>query len=295
MAIFMRYAVIDIGSNSIRFMIQGKHDKLVITTRLAEGLARTRRLCESNMNASISVIKALVNNARHMGLKPVAYATSAVRDAENKDEFIKRINDNCNLIVDVLGGDREANYAFNAAAKHGEGLIDIGGGSFQIVAGQMRKSFPLGCVRGKDIAMELGVESCDERWNEQRALLTENVKSFLKGFECMTNEWIGVGGTITCLAAYSHGLECYDDERVDKTRLTRNKIEALIEEISLLGAERQTEPMLAKRHDVILYGAAILTGIMDAVGIESITVRTVDGMEGYLAYIVKKMEEDHNV
>lgn len=295
MAIFMRYAVIDIGSNSIRFMIQGKHDKLVITTRLAEGLARTRRLCESNMNASISVIKALVNNARHMGLKPVAYATSAVRDAENKDEFIKRINDNCNLIVDVLGGDREANYAFNAAAKHGEGLIDVGGGSFQIVAGQLCKSFPLGCVRGKDIAMELGVESCDERWNEQRALLTENVKSFLKGFECMTNEWIGVGGTITCLAAYSHGLECYDDVRVDKTKLTRNKIEALIEEISLLGAERQTEPMLAKRHDVILYGAAILTGIMDAVGIESITVRTVDGMEGYLDYIVKKMEGDHNV
>lgn len=291
----MRYAVIDIGSNSIRFMIQGKHDKLVITTRLAEGLARTRRLCESNMNASISVIKALVNNARHMGLKPVAYATSAVRDAENKDEFIKRINDNCNLIVDVLGGDREANYAFNAAAKHGEGLIDVGGGSFQIVAGQLCKSFPLGCVRGKDIAMELGVESCDERWNEQRALLTENVKSFLKGFECMTNEWIGVGGTITCLAAYSHGLECYDDVRVDKTKLTRNKIEALIEEISLLGAERQTEPMLAKRHDVILYGAAILTGIMDAVGIESITVRTVDGMEGYLDYIVKKMEGDHNV
>lgn len=291
----MQYAVIDIGSNSIRFMIQGKRDKLVITTRLAEGLARTGRLCESNMNKSISVIKALVNNARHMGLTPVAYATSAVRDAENKEEFINRIKDNCNLIVDVLSGEREANYAFNAVAKHGEGLIDIGGGSFQIVTGQMRKSFPLGCVRGKDIAMELGVASCDERWNEQRALLTENVKSFLKGFECKANEWFGVGGTITCLAAYSHGLEIYDDAMVDRTKLSRKQIEKLIEEILLLGAKRQTKPMLVKRHDVILYGAAILTAIMDAIGIESITVRTVDGMEGYLDYIAEETVEDENV
>lgn len=291
----MKYAVIDIGSNSIRFMIQGRRDKLVITTRLAEGLARTGRLCESNMNKSNSVISALVNNARHMGLKPVAYATSAVRDAENKEDFIDRIKEDCNLVVDVLSGEREASYAFNAAAKHGEGLIDIGGGSFQIVTGQMRKSFPLGCVRGKDIAVELGVESCDERWNEQRALLTENVKGFLKGFEYKANDWLGVGGTITCLAAYSHGLESYDDDLVDRTKLTRNRIEMLIEEISLLGAKRQAEPMLAKRHDVILYGAAILIGIMDAIGIESITVRTVDGMEGYLDYIVKEMAEGQNV
>lgn len=291
----MKYAVIDIGSNSIRFMIQGRRDKLVITTRLAEGLARTGRLYESNMNASVSVITALVNNARHMGLKPVAYATSAVRDAENKEDFIDRIKEDCNLVVDVLSGEREASYAFNAAAKHGEGLIDIGGGSFQIVTGQMRKSFPLGCVRGKDIAVELGVESCDERWNEQRALLTENVKGFLKGFEYKANDWLGVGGTITCLAAYSHGLESYDDTLVDRTKLTRNRIEMLIEEISLLGAKRQAEPMLAKRHDVILYGAAILIGIMDAIGIESITVRTVDGMEGYLDYIVKEMAEGQNV
>lgn len=291
----MQYAVIDIGSNSIRFMIQGKRDKLVITTRLAEGIARTGRLCESNMNKSISVIRALVNNARHMGLKPVAYTTSAVRDAENKADFIDRIKNDCNLIVDVLSGEREASYAFNAAAKHGEGLIDIGGGSFQIVTEQMRKSFPLGCVRGKNIVMELGVESCDERWNEQRALLTENVKSLLKGFECKADEWLGVGGTITCLAAFSHKLESYDDVKVDRTKLTRNRIETLIEEIASLGSKRCAEPMLAKRHDVILYGAAILTGIMDAVGIESITVRTVDGMEGYLDYIVKEMAEDKNV
>lgn len=291
----MQYAVIDIGSNSIRFMIQGKPDKLVITTRLAEGLAQTQRLRETNMNASISVIKALVNNATHMGLKPVAYATSAVRDAENKEAFIKRINDSCNLTVDVLSGEREANYAFNAAAKYDDGLIDIGGGSFQIVTKQVRKSFPLGCVRARDIATELGAESCDERWHEQRTLLTDNVKGFIDEFECRAKNWIGVGGTITCLAAYSHGLKCYDDARVDKTKLTRKQIEQLIEEISLLGAERQSEPMLAKRHDVILYGAVILTGIMDTVGIDSITVRTVDGMEGYLDYIVKRTEEDHNV
>lgn len=291
----MKYAVIDIGSNSIRFVIQGKRDKLVITTRLAEGLARTGRLRESNMNTSISVIRALVNNARHMGLKPVAYATSAVRDAENKEDFIDRIKEDCNLIVDVLSGEREASYAFNAAAKHGEGLIDIGGGSFQIVTEQMRNSFPLGCVRGKDIAMELGVESCDERWNEQRALLMENVKGFLKGFECKANGWLGVGGTITCLAAFSHRLESYDADLIDRTKLTRNRIETLIEEIVLLGSKRQAEPMLAKRHDIILYGAAILTGIMDAIGIEIITVRTVDGMEGYLDYIVRKTAEDQNV
>ena len=84
-------AVIDIGSNSIRYAAGRNGKKLVITTRLGSGLAQTGRLDEERMEKSISVISALASNARHSGYIPFAYATSAVRDASNKAEFVNRL------------------------------------------------------------------------------------------------------------------------------------------------------------------------------------------------------------
>lgn len=134
-------AVIDIGSNSIRYAAGRNGKKLVITTRLGSGLAQTGRLDEERMEKSISVISALASNARHSGYIPFAYATSAVRDASNKAEFVNRLKQKCGITVDVLSGEREAQYAFKAACNSSEGcsaLIDIGGASMQIAEAKAR-------------------------------------------------------------------------------------------------------------------------------------------------------------
>ena len=150
-------AVIDIGSNSIRYAAGRNGKKLVITTRLGSGLAQTGRLDEERMEKSISVISALASNARHSGYIPFAYATSAVRDASNKAEFVNRLKQKCGITVDVLSGEREAQYAFEAACNSSDGcsaLIDIGGASMQIAEAKSKVSYPIGCVRGKDIALQ---------------------------------------------------------------------------------------------------------------------------------------------
>ena len=81
------YAVIDIGSNSVRYM-GARGQKLLTTTRLAEDLAETGRLSEAAIERSLAAIGAFVRRARIEGLTPRAYATSAVRDAQNADSFL---------------------------------------------------------------------------------------------------------------------------------------------------------------------------------------------------------------
>ena len=92
----------------------------------------------------------------------------------------------------------------------------------------------------------------------------------------------GVGGTITTLGALAQGLETYDKSRVHGTLLTREKLEELIGVLSRMGGGRKLLPLLTVRHDVILYGAAILAAAMDLNGIAELTVSTRDGLEGYL-------------
>ena len=103
-------AIIDIGSNSIRYL--GKNpEKQLATTRLAEGLITTGMLSEAAMERSIAAIACFVQKAHAEGLTPYAYATSAVRDAHNRTEFLARVKRACGICIDVLSGEREAQYA----------------------------------------------------------------------------------------------------------------------------------------------------------------------------------------
>lgn len=289
----MRYGIIDIGSNSIRFMEEGRREKLIITTRLGSGLAGTGRLSGEAMARSVSVISALVSDARHRGLIPAAYATSAVRDASNRAEFLERLRAECGLTVDVLSGEREAAYAYLAAAQPHGGLIDIGGASFQLVTEDFARSFPLGCVRGRDIALDTaGALSCDESWERQRRAVFDTVGAMLALPKTPVRAWTGVGGSITTLAALKAGLTAYDPGTVDAVALTQGDVEELISRLHAMGGARRNEPLLAARHDVILYGAAILSAIMELGNIGSVSVSSRDGMEGYLDFKLRRRHSE---
>ena len=150
-------------------------------------------------------------------------------------------------------------------------------------------SFPMGCVRGRDIAQsKANVRSCDECWQKQQSIIRDEVAGLLRLPRIRIDSWVGVGGTITSLAAVKLRLNTFDIERVDSARLTHADIIDLIDELSGLGERRRLDPMLKARHDVILYGAAILEAVMDAANIPEISVSARDGMEGYLDYLETK-------
>ena len=283
-----RFACIDIGSNSIRYMTEDDDRKLTVTTRLGSGLAETGKLAESAMRRSIRVIAAMADNARHAGYIPVAYATSAVRDAANREEFLARVYEASRVMPDVLSGEREAEYAYTAATNGVGGLIDIGGASMQLVTANFRRSYPIGCVRGRDIALTAtGCRDCDDDFPRQREAIGAHIDGLTAGPGGLPVNGtmlpaIGVGGTITTLGALAQGLNVYDKSRVHGRELTRTKLEELIAVLRALGANRRNHPLLRIRHDVILYGAAILAKAMDLNGIEKLTVSTRDGIEGYL-------------
>ncbi len=283
------YAIIDVGSNSVRFWYPKAEKKLIVMTRLGEGLAANGILSQPNMERSKSVITAMAINARHMGLVPVGYATSAVRDAANGREFIEDVFRASGVNIEILSGEREAEYAFKAACANGGGLIDIGGASFQIVSKNFKMSFPLGCVRGRDIALsQAKAADCDDNWHAQHEIIKARAIELMSDVRLPELDvWTGVGGTITSLAAFKLNLKTYEPRLVESATITHDELINLIERLAGLGSMRQAEPMLVQRHDVILYGAAILDAIMTHMNIEKVKISTRDGIEGYYDFITE--------
>lgn len=277
-----RAAIIDIGSNSIRYMeaVQTGHGlcfspKQVYTTRLAEGLPATGMLSERRMAQSLDVLCTLAHAAASAGAPAFAYATSAVRDAGNREAFLARVFERTGLRVRVLDGAEEAAFAFAGAT--GGGLIDIGGGSTQIVTAAYRQSWPLGCVRLKELCP--GATLPDIRKTALPLLQATIAPPPLH-----TEPWTAVGGTATTLAALSLRLTSYDPAAVSGCRMRTAQLPTLLDRLDGMGERgRRMQPLLSERHDVILYGGTILAFAVALLGIDTLRFSDADGMEGYAA------------
>lgn len=274
-----RYSIIDIGSNSVRYM--GRNgEKRLVTTRLAEGLLETGALSAAAMARSLAAVKEYVERSAGEGLIPRAYATSAVRDAKNARVFLDMLLGECGIDADVLSGEREAEYALLGAGKGADGLVDIGGGSCQIVMHGWKASFPMGCVRAKEALEGAGTLAEMERRLEARCM------PLFRFPRMYAENWTGVGGTITTLGALSLGLAEYDEAKVSAHALAREEIEALTKRLFDMGdGGRRNHPLLVDRHDVIIPGALLLLFVMRGAGVARLAVSDADGMEGYLFYL----------
>ncbi len=282
--------IVDIGSNSIRAMEAecksnafGFSHKRVFTTRLAEGLLDSGCLSPPRIAQSLRVLEQIVKTAaEHEALPIFAYATSAVRDAQNASEFCLPAQRILCAPITVLSGEEEAAYAFLGATGGRGGLIDIGGGSAQVVTAGYRKSFPTGCVRAKDVAARapaLSPYAAIVPWLKETVALPGGLGRI----------FTGVGGTITTLGALHLALTKYDPARVTGSVLTLPALLSLSEELALMGDQkRRLHPILTERHDVICYGAAILRYLMEALQLDAITVSDADGMEGFARHILEK-------
>lgn len=283
----MRIAIIDIGSNTVRLGIVHRipslhgdifvcpEGKELYTARLGEGLVDTGRLQESSMERAISAISGFYNKASSMGIPVYAYATSAVRDAANRDDFLSRLHAKCPVSVEVLDGETEGRLAYLGAGGCGT-LLDIGGGSAQIVTSHGSISCPTGCVRAKDLCSD---GTPEEIYNTLLPWLKENWKTM----PSVSAPFMGVGGTITTLGALLTGQNAFDGQHL--ATITPYNLHDLLDTLYVQLKQNAPIPLLGKRREVILQGGCILRFFMDVLSLPTITPVDRDGLEGYAAWL----------
>lgn len=278
------YAVIDIGSNSVRIMFHdGKNTifKTIKTTKLADGLAQTGRLSEDAIHRSVkAVIDCIELAQKEYNIKPYIFATEAVRSAENGYVFTDSILEKTGIKVDVVDGKEEARLGFIGAYNGGRAcIVDIGGASTEIVVGdekgiQYAKSLKIGAVRLRDICGE------DEEKLEQ--YLSEQLENY--GEIPKSDEVIAIGGTASTLAAVALKLKIYDSSRVHNYILTEQVIKNCYSAILSVPVSQRVkiDGLSAGREDIIIGAMYELLQIMKKLGVDKVRVSESDNLEGYL-------------
>ena len=288
------YAVIDIGTNSARLMIAqvsgrkiGSSYKTLSTIRVGEGMTQERRISQAAMLRARAALLGFKRIAQERGADSLlCFATSAVRDAQNSDEFVRYIRLECGIDIDILSGQNEASLGFAGAVEKRGGMFDIGGGSTEVMTGslqnvQFQESFRLGTVRC--LQMFPDADNADEAAFLGAHQLAAD--TFAKLHESIGFTYVGIGGTATALAAIDLGLYEYDPDKVQGHRISLTRAQALCTTLkSKTKMQRQKIIGLEEnRADVIVFGAIILLEFMKAVHASQIVVSDRDNLEGYLA------------
>lgn len=295
----MRVAAADIGTNSTRLIVAdvehgavGEVVRLLEITRLGQGVDAA---CELEAAAMARVLECLARYAEvartHGAERLLAVATSAVRDASNRDALLTAIAAT-GFTPRVLSGEQEAEATFAGVLSGdtpaaGTLVIDVGGGSTELVLGgadgtvAWSCSLQMGCVRmterflGEQRADPAAVADCVAEVRRQLEVVPATVVGRI-------TRAIGVAGTATTAAAIELGLTAYDPEQIHGARLTREAIARIGERLGSLSlSERTSVPGLEpKRAPVIVAGLIVLGTVLDALGLELLTVSERDILHG---------------
>ncbi len=297
-----KYAAIDIGTNSMRLLLAGiengkivKRQKYINTTRIGSSVDKDRKISEEGIVRNIHALNKFAQQAKEYGAeKTLAMATSAVRDAKNGSEFIKRAYEESGVDIKIISGEEEASLGYKgvvAGLKNSSSIvvIDIGGGSTELILGEgsklkEAKSLNIGAVRMTERHITTNPVSLSE-CNKLEEAIKEEVMGGLGQVSNTINtnyNLIGIGGTITTLASLHQELEPYDPQKVHNYKLTFKKIIHLKEKLLKLKVEeiKKLKGIHPKRADIILAGITILSVVMENLGLEQITVSEYDNLEG---------------
>ena len=274
----MIVAALDLGTNTTRLLVgdveDGRIEELhreTRITRLGEGVDARRRLLPLPIARVRNALTDYRRTAESLGAeRALLVATSAVRDAENGEAFLGEIEWSYGFATRLLSGDEEAELTQRGVGELGAAtlLVDIGGGSTELVLGDLKTSLPMGSVR------------FTERHGEDAAALEAAACELLPKLE--PEDAVGVAATITSLAALDLGLEEYDRSRVHGHTLTRDGARTQLERLAALPLEeRRRVPALdPDRAPVIVAGAAILLAVLDAYDLGGIRVSERDLLDG---------------
>jgi exopolyphosphatase/guanosine-5'-triphosphate,3'-diphosphate pyrophosphatase len=232
-------------------------------TRLGEGVDARHRLLPVPIARVRNTLSDYRRTAESLGAERVLLvATSAVRDAENGEAFLGEIEWSYGFVTQLLSGDEEAALMRRGLGPTAAGtlIVDIGGGSTELVLDGFQTSLPMGSVR------------FTERHGEDIDALLSAAVELLPELEPAAA--VGVAGTITTLAALDLGLPEYDRKRVHGHALTLDGARMQLDRLAALPLdERRGVPALEpERAPVIVAGAAILVAILDTYGLREVVV-----------------------
>jgi exopolyphosphatase / guanosine-5'-triphosphate,3'-diphosphate pyrophosphatase len=283
-------AAVDLGTNTTRLLVAGVEDGRIDElhretriTRLGEGVDARRRLLPLPIARVRNVLTDYRRTAESLGAeRTLLVATSAVRDAENGEAFLGEIEWSYGFATQLLSGDEEAQLTRRGVGELGAEtlLVDLGGGSTELVLDGFHTSLPMGSVR------------FSERHGDDAAASIEAARTLLPDLQ--PQDAVGVAATITSIAALDLGLTEYDRERVHGHVLTRDGARAQLERLTgLTLEERRHVPGLdPERAPVIVAGAAILVAILDAYGLGAIRVSERDLLDGAVLAAAELPEPD---
>lgn len=294
----MKVAAIDCGTNSIRLLVANEENgqifdlvRLMEVVRLGEGVDRTGEFSQAALDRTFAAARKYAEVINELKVDRIRFcATSASRDARNRELFVDGIHQILGVRPEVIPGEEEANLSFSGATSgRSDGpflVVDIGGGSTEFVVGQERVegaiSVDIGCVRMTERHMvsdpitqsEIESATVDIDAAITRALNAVPVAN--------AKTLIAVAGTATTVAAAALGLTEYQPERIHGSRISLAQVQAINEKFTdSTRAERAALPyMHPGRVDVIVAGSLVLRRILELGGFDSFIASEHDILDG---------------
>jgi exopolyphosphatase/guanosine-5'-triphosphate,3'-diphosphate pyrophosphatase len=286
-----RVGVVDLGTNSTRLLVADVEDSSVSEldrrleiTRLGEGVDARGQLLPQAIARVRNVLVDYRRTIEELGAeRTLAFATSAVRDAENGEAFLGEIEWSYGFATRLLSGHEEALLTFRGVAvgrdlTDGTLVVDVGGGSTELILGgsggvSFHESFDLGCVRLTErFPADPGGTAA-----QVRAALDRGIP---RGVKARTA--IGVAGTVTQLATLDLGLEREEPELVHGHRLSAETVASQVERLGAMPVEeiRRLRGMHPERAPVIVAGAVVVREVLSHFGLAELEVSERDIMHG---------------
>lgn len=289
-------ASIDIGTNTVLLLVADTSQGGLTTLyeeqqipRLGKGVDLKKTLSMESMQRVIDALvhyKGILHSRFPEIESPVITATSAVRDASNRDEFIKLVKESTSWEVRLLSGAEEAEWtyagalsAFQFRSDEHYMVIDIGGGSTELALGKgsvlkNRHSFDMGSVRFTERYLQGNPPSTEQTKLAEKAI-NEMYANFPGEITSSNLRAIGVAGTVTSIAYIKEKLQQYDASKINAVELSLDDIESVFVEFAQSSSEEMIEkyPVVMKgRADIFFAGIMILKGFMEVFGFKKLTV-----------------------
>ncbi|MDX3861693.1 Ppx/GppA phosphatase family protein [Streptomyces europaeiscabiei] len=305
-----RVAAVDCGTNSIRLLVADADpatgelvelDRRMTIVRLGQGVDRTGRLAPEALERTFAACREYAAAIKELGAERVRFvATSASRDAENRDVFVRGVFDILGVEPEVISGDQEAEFSFTGATKELKGradlarpylVVDIGGGSTEFVVGDEHvrgaRSVDIGCVRLTERHLVRDGVVSDPPRPEQIAAIRADIEAALDLAERdvplrEAHTLVGLAGSVTTLSAIAQDLPAYDSVAIHHSRVSHDRVREITEWLlRSTHAERGAVPsMHPGRVDVIAAGALVLLSIMERIGAAEVVVSEHDILDG---------------